>query len=285
MRFRTEIEPRPNRNWLNPETPVTLLGSCFADNIGTLLLRDGFDAVHNPMGPLYNPLSVAKCISDAIEYRRYTPDDFIKGPRGYHCLDYASRYSGDDPALLADTLNRNLETLGQRITQKKAQVLTVTFGTAHAYYLDGTTLVGNCHKFPTDRFVRKRLTEDEIVGTWHRLLSRLPEEMNIVLTVSPVRHLADGLHGNRLSKALLLLATESICEKQKTDYFPAYEILEDDLRDYRFYNSDLKHPSDFAAEYIYEYFMRTYMTPAAQSSAVAGRQRSLSAAHRPILPD
>lgn len=283
MKFRTEIEPTASRNLLRPETPVTLIGSCFADNIGSRLERDRFDAVHNPLGPLYNPMSVASCLNDALAGRRYTPSDFVIGPRGYHCLDYATRYSGADATAIAESLNDSLELLHSRLTSPG--ILTVTFGTAYAYYLDGDTLVGNCHKFPANRFDRRRLGIEDISAEWEKLLSRLPSELHVILTVSPVRHLADGLHGNRLSKAVLMLATEQICNATGADYFPAYEILEDDLRDYRFYDSDLKHPSEMAAEYIYDHFMDTYMTRSGRSAALEGRRLSAAGSHRRILTD
>lgn len=283
LKFRTEIEPQEFRTWIEPATAITLLGSCFADSVGAALARDGFDTMANPMGPLYNPSSLFRCLTDALTGRRYGADDFTPGPMGYHCLDYASRYCGPDAGALAACLNAGLASLREHLTAPGSKLLCITLGTAYVFYLDGGVAVGNCHKFPGSRFERRRLGVGEIAEGWKRLMPLLPEDLNIILTVSPIRHLADGLHGNNLSKATLQLAGEEICADGRAVYFPAFEIVNDDLRDYRFYADDLKHPSDMAVEYIYDIFSRSFMTDAARAAAAEGRRASAAAAHRPII--
>lgn len=283
LKFRTEIEPQEFRPWIEPATAITLLGSCFADSVGAALARDGFDTMANPMGPLYNPFSLFRCLTDALTGREYGAGDFTPGPMGHHCLDYASRYCGQDAEALAARLNGELEALRAHLTRGGSKLLCLTLGTAYVFYLDGGVAVGNCHKFPASRFERRRLSLGEIAEGWKRLRPLLPEDLNIILTVSPIRHLADGLHGNNLSKATLQLAAEEICADGRAGYFPAFEILNDDLRDYRFYADDLKHPSDMAVEYIYDIFGRSFMTDAARAAAAEGRRASAAAAHRPII--
>ncbi len=285
MKFRTEVEkPRPLQ-WLEPQTPVTLLGSCFADNVGQRLVRDGFDTIHNPLGPLYNPMSLARCLQAALDGYRYTSADLVAGPRGHHCLDYASRYSGDNPDRLCEEINDIITRLGERLRRPEPQILCLTFGSAWHFLLDGKKPVGNCHKFPSQRFERRLLKTDEIAGTWAELLRELPGNIRTVFTVSPIRHLADGLHGNSISKATLLLATESITAQSECPaiYFPAFEIMNDDLRDYRFYADDLKHPTPMAADYIYEIFQTMFMTSAAMEHAAGCRRAAAAAAHKTIL--
>lgn len=283
LRFRTEIEPQGFWPWIEPTTAITLLGSCFADSVGAALARDGFDTMANPMGPLYNPSSLFRCLTDALTGRRYGAGDFTPGPMGHHCLDYASRYCGPDADALAARLNGELEVLRAHLTRGGSKLLCLTLGTAYVFYLDGSIPVGNCHKFPASRFGRRRLNTGEIAEGWKRLRPLLPEDLNIILTVSPIRHLADGLHGNNISKAVLHLAGEEICADGRAVYFPAFEIVNDDLRDYRFYADDLKRPSDMAVEYIYDVFSRSFMTDAARAAAAEGRRASAAAAHRPII--
>ena len=283
LKFRTEIEPQEFRPWIEPATAITLLGSCFADSVGAALARDGFDTMANPMGPLYNPFSLFRCLTDALTGREYGAGDFTPGPMGHHCLDYASRYCGQDAEALAARLNAGLAALRAHLTRGGSKLLCLTLGTSYVFYLDGGVAVGNCHKFPASRFERRRLSLGEIAEGWKRLRPLLPEDLNIILTVSPIRHLADGLHGNNLSKATLQLAAEEICADGRAVYFPAFEILNDDLRDYRFYADDLKHPSDMAVEYIYDIFGRSFITDAARAAAAEGRRASAAAAHRPII--
>lgn len=283
MNFRTEIEPLRKLGLIKPDTCITLLGSCFADNIGKRLVRDGFDAVHNPMGPLYNPISLGRCIIDAIQGKRYDSSMFLSGPMGNHCLDYASRYCDEDADALSTRLNNDLAAIGQRLTDDGSKLLCVTFGTAWVFSHNTLGPIGNCHKFPSSDFSRKLWTVDDLAATWQHVIEVLPKDLNIILTVSPIRHLADGLHGNKLSKATLLLTADKICAAGNCTYFPAYEILEDDLRDYRFYADDLKHPSEFACDYIYEHFCDAIMTPEAITAAIKGRKASAAAAHRPNI--
>ena len=162
--------------------------------------------------------------------------------------------------------------------------LIVTFGSAFVFERGGT-VVGNCHKFPAKEFDRRRVDVDEIVTVWAELIDSLPDKVRIIFTVSPIRHLADGLHGNQLSKATLLLAIDRLRSlyPDKTLYFPSYEIMLDYLRDYRFYAADMKHPSDVAADYIYEIFCGSYMTTATRDEALECRRRYRASQHRQIL--
>lgn len=279
MQFRTEIiVPRPPFS-ISHDDSILMLGSCFSDNIGALMERDGFHISHNPMGPLYNPLSIARTLSRSLDQNAYSEADLIRGPRGYHCLDFASRYSGEDLTLLLDNLNRDFLSL----SLVERSVMVFTFGSAFIFEHKEHGLVGNCHKLPSDVFNRRCLTVDEIVDTWIPVVDALPAG-KVVFTVSPIRHLADGLHGNQLSKATLLLAIDEIVRRcPKAVYFPAYEILIDDLRDYRFYASDMKHPSEVAEEYIYEHFSKAYFNKTTLSRALDERKKTLASCHRTIL--
>ena len=285
MRLRTEIEPiRPSFK-ISHNDGVVLLGSCFSDNIGSRLVRDGFNAVHNPLGPLYNPLSLARLIEDILNSRVYAESDFMLDDEGRaHCLDFASKYQSADAGQLAANLNAEFSAL--KTAFDDSTVLIVTFGSSIVYSLDDTldAVVGNCHKFPASVFRRMTAGVSEIVDRWRPLVSRISQMgKHVLFTVSPIRHLADGLHGNELSKARLLLSCDELSDI--ADYFPAYEIMMDDLRDYRFYDRDLKHPSELACDYIYDKFSESFFSSETQSLAASKRQEFLRKAHRQIIKD
>lgn len=283
MKFRTEIEARRGGFAISHDDKIVLLGSCFSDNVGARLQRDGFDVCFNPLGPLYNPLSLARLLTGLLNERQYTEADFIKDSAGvYHCLDFASRYQHSDPMALADKLNAEFSQLRESVLA--ADFIALTFGSSVVYSLSDSIdlTVGNCHKFPGSMFTRLAVSPAEIERIMSPILSQLRAMgKNIILTVSPIRHLADGLHGNQLSKARLLLACDLL--SSLAEYFPAYEIMLDDLRDYRFYDRDLKHPSEMACDYVYEKFCERYFTHSTIEKAIKAREASMRADHRPII--
>ena len=288
MKFRTEIEPAELREpAIGPDDGIVMLGSCFTDEVGERLAFDGFRAVHNPMGPLFNPLSLLRCLDAAASGKEYDIADLTRTPDGmWHCLDFATRYTSASATELLDKLNADIRALGEAL--REARTVIITLGTAYVYTHRATgRTVGNCHKLPGGEFTRRRLSTDECAAAIGQMLERVPADAgNVIVTVSPVRHTADTLHGNQLSKATLLLAAEQ-AERENGDsrltYFPAYEILNDDLRDYRFYASDLKHPSETAVDYVYEHFCQRYFTPATRAIALERRKISKRRAHRPII--
>lgn len=278
LSFRTLLRPEKSAAKIDRDEDIVLIGSCFADNIGSRLVRDGFHAYVNPMGALYNPLSMATSVRRALNGESYTQADLIRRDDIYHCLDFESKRQGADCDALLSSLNLDFSGFGKILRGCKTWI--VTFGTAWIFEHEGSeAVVGNCHKFPASDFRRRRSSVDEIVEAWQPLCS----DRRIIFTVSPVRHLADGLHGNQLSKATLLLAVERLCKESGGEYFPAYEAVMDDLRDYRFYASDMKHVSDFAADYIYGLFSETYFTSDTIRMAEESRKEALRAAHRNIL--
>ena len=281
--FRTLQPVRRSPRPIGRDEGIVLLGSCFSDSVGARLMRDGFRASVNAMGALYNPLSIAGAVSRALEHKPYIVADLTVVDGTAHCLDFESHRQGNDPTALLERLNVDFGRFAD--TLDEASTVILTFGTAWVFGLAGTQrVVGNCHKLPQTMFERRRITVDEIAEVWRPLLDRLAPR-RVILTVSPVRHLADSLHGNQLSKATLLLAVERLCGECGAEYFPSYEIALDDLRDYRFYAADLKHLSDTAVDYIYDIFCETYFTPGTMRLAAESRRSALRAAHRPILKE
>ncbi len=269
-----------------------LLGSCFSDNIGQRLCDDGFDVCHNPMGSLYNPASLHAFISRLLSITEsdgsvsesaeaYNASDLtLAGDGQWHALDFPLRYSGDDPDALLCRINTECCEAARNFA--RAQTIIITFGTAWCFeIISNGKVAGNCHKLPASEFVRRRMNPADITAMWQPLVHRLRDMgKHVMATVSPIRHLADGLHGNQLSKATLLLAVDAL---EGVEYFPAYEAVVDDLRDYRFYADDLKHPSAMAVEYIYNIFSQTYFSKETLEEASRRHAARLREAHRPLL--
>lgn len=226
-----------------------LLGSCFTTEVGRRLAADGFDAVINPTGNLYNPLSAAGTIENIEADRRYYADDLIEVQGLFRSLDHHTRLAAPTPEEAIEKINGSMAIAGQALAD--ASTIIITFGTAYVFERNGQ-VVCNCHKLPAREFVRRRLSVEEITDAWQPIIDRYPEK-RFIFTVSPIRHRADGLHGNMLSKATLHLAIDRL---RGADYFDAYEILIDELRDWRFYATDGVHPSDDAVDVIYERFRK-----------------------------
>lgn len=286
MRFRTEIEISrcEPRKAITHDDRIVMLGSCFTDNIGEQLEMDGFEVVHNPMGPLFNPVSIFECLHRAGSGQAYSVSDFVKSPDGcYHCLDFASKYQSKDANLLADMVNYDLSDLAEECAE--ASVAIISLGSAIGFrFKSSYKIVGNCHKFPASDFEQVNFVYTQIGHYLAGIASAFPKARKVIFTVSPVRHLAYGLHGNNISKAHLLLAIEEVLKMNEVnEYFPAYEIVNDDLRDYRFYAPDLTHPSDTAVQYIYEQFGKRYFFPDTLKKAKEARAKAKFEAHRPIL--
>ena len=263
MEFRTTVKTGENRSWLHHSDSVVLLGSCFSDNIGAKMHGALINATVNPMGTLYNPMSIARGVQRLIECRPVAGQDLFMQGGVWNSYDFHSRHSKPDKQVAIDHMNARIEQGHQAL--ETAQLLTITLGTSIVYRLKATSeVVANCHKVPQHEFERKMATVGEMTDVLDAMLTALHEfnpGLKIILTVSPIRHIADGLDTNSLSKASLRVAIHEVMKRHRDycDYFPAYEIMLDDLRDYRFYSSDMVHPSDVAVEYIWQAFQATYL--------------------------
>lgn len=256
---------------------ILLLGSCFADNIAAKLAEYYFQITANPFGTLYNPLSIAQALS-----LQQVPK-LVEWGGLYHSMYHHGAFSSPDRLQTGQNIRQSIDCLQRAFAE--ASVVIITFGTAWVYEQDGV-VVANCHKIPADRFTRRRLSVEEIVSAWQPVLSAHSDK-HFIFTVSPIRHIKDGLHENQLSKATLLLAIAQLAENQSVsiDYFPSYEILIDELRDYRFYADDMLHPSSVAVNYIRERFVSTYMSAATQQEMHPLHQLYLDRHHTLLHPD
>ncbi len=289
MRFRTEIPPLDYPGLINHSTPVVMLGSCFSDNIGLRLRERLIPALVNPMGTLYNPRSIETVIRRIIDGTPFTIDDLIQHGRTYHSFLCHSSLSSVDPELMLRRLNQRLETSADII--RRCGTVAVTVGTAYVFTHNRTGLtVANCHKLPAAEFTRSRLSVEEAtesLSTITDMITSVNPDVKIIFTVSPIRHMADGAHGNQLSKSTLLLAVDNTVASHpdNTIYMPAYELVLDDLRDYRFYAADMCHPSDTAADYVYEYFERSFFDEPTRILAARCLKMTRRMTHRHMSDD
>ncbi len=245
------------------DTPVMFVGSCFANEIGYRMAAGKLPVMTNPHGTLFNPFSVAAALERFASGYHYDVDDLYLHQNRYLSLGHHTAFSSYEPGVLVDRLNGVSEAASSFI--RSASLLFVTFGTSYIYTLNSDgSIVANCHKLPASLFSRRQASFGEIAARWKETLDRLAEvnpSLRVWFTVSPVRHLSDGAHANQLSKAQLLLATEELLDHPLTEgYFPAYEIFMDELRDYRYYASDMVHPSETAIDYIWEKFTSLFLS-------------------------
>lgn len=290
MEFRTKVTVPKAKRQLTHRSAILMLGSCFSDSIALRLRRRLFDVESNPFGALYNPASIHNAIERAVSNRRFTPDEMFQRDGRFYCFDSHTAISATDPLQLCDVLNGRFDSLQSYLA--KADAIFLTFGTAWIFqHLESEHIVANCHKLPASQFRRRRLTLAEtsrLIGDTIQMIRQFNPTTQIWLTVSPIRHLADGAHDNQISKSTLIMATAEAVENAPTDtvgYFPSYEIILDDLRDYRFYAPDMTHPSDQAADYVFEQFSSAFFSEktVAESCKYEKVVRLLS--HRPMTND
>lgn len=271
----TPIYIKPSDWHIGYPDRVLMLGSCFADSIAEKMQQYYFQVTANPFGTLYNPMSIANAI------RLHEVPTLVEWGGLWHSMYHHGSFSDVNREHVAKHCAESIRVLQQALTD--AGVVIITFGTAWVYEQDGT-IVANCHKMPQDNFSRRRLSVEEIVETWQPLVEAYKDK-HFIFTVSPIRHIKDGLHENQLSKATLLLAVEKLNRQAGSDYFPSYEILLDELRDYRFYADDMLHPSPVAVQYIWERFVQTYMTADTQNEMQTLHQLYLDRHHTLLHPE
>ena len=286
MEFRTPVEWHGESEEIKYSDHVLLMGSCFAENVGGLLLENKFSCDVNPFGILYNPLSIAKALRQMLDGKVYTMDDLFDSGGQWHSWMHHSSFSSTDADECLNRINSRLEKATSALP--RTSWLIMTWGTAFVYEKD-SEVVGNCHKQPDRLFTRRLLDVDTICGEWNDTLREAKQRfpgLKVMLSVSPIRHLKDGLHGNQISKSVLLLAIDRLCrELDFCHYFPSYEIVMDELRDYRFYAEDMLHPSPLAVKYIWECFCSTYMSKDTQRVMKEWADIQKGLAHRPFNPD
>ena len=270
MKLITEVTLPDYPFSIDHRSSILMMGSCFTENIGSILYTYLFPVNINPFGITYNPLSVQKGLEALIEKDSYGREDLNQHGDLWFSFDHDTGFSSISPEHSLEKINKAFEEGKEML--RRADYLFITWGTAWVFRSKARDqIVCNCHKIPAAEFTRFRLSTKAIIQAYKDLLPRLfhfNPNLKIIQTVSPVRHWKDGAHGNQLSKATLLLAGEALRESfpDKYFYFPSYEILMDELRDYRFYASDLLHTSDQAVDYIWEKFDRAFLNEKARKT-------------------
>ena len=360
MQFTTPVNIKSNKT-IDHNSRIVMLGSCFAENIGKKLIECGFNVVMNPMGILYNPISIHNALTRIIENREFTEDELFYHNGLWASFMHHGSFSHSDKNEALKMMNERLHEGHEQL--KNATHLIITFGSAEVYE-HNNNVVSNCHKLPSRQFTHRLLSINEIIDIYKTRDTRhetrdttqycppvlggraerrglslatnncppvleeqaidgggqtnncppvlggraerrglslstnncppVLEEQTIggggqklstIFTISPVRYLSEGAHHGQINKSTLLLATDQICREMGADYFPSYEIMMDELRDYRYYATDMIHPSDVAIDYIFERFTETYLTNEAIRIAEEIKKIKKSLAHRPLHPD
>lgn len=304
------IAPKPV---FTANTRFFLIGSCFSDEIAARMRDWGLQVCANPFGTMYNPLSIRACLNRLLSYSPqtdsplpeegreglFTESDLVFRDGLYHSWLHHGSFSHASKEIALQRMNKALQEGHKALLE--ADCIIITLGTAFVYERDGR-VVANCHKFPNQEFTRRLLSVDEIVSALSPTLSSLNQSSPAgtiisrsggasLITVSPIRHKADGLAANSLSKATLRLAADQICQHSSTPtdastcstfYFPSFEIFMDELRDYRWYAADMLHPASQAVDYIWERFRETYFSPQEQQTLVLRHKSVLTSQHRPL---
>lgn len=287
MQLRTEIEPMPSRQPISYRDGIVVLGSCFAENIASWLKQSCFNVCDNPFGVLYNPASIASSLRILLnpdEHGETSDDSILQGSDGYwYSYGFYSKYSAETKDGLRNLLEATIGDARKAFSDAKHVI--ITFGTSWVYERNGK-VVANCHKMPARTFERRCMSVEEIIRLWVPLIDAMGDR-HILFSVSPIRHVKDTLHGNQLSKSTLLLAVDHLCQMfpGKVEYVPAYEMLIDDLRDYRFYADDLVHPSSIAIDMVRQYFTQNFLDKQSQDYLRDVEPLIRAANHRPLHPD
>ena len=287
--FRTILPVQTAPFSIDHQDNLFLMGSCFTENMGERLQAGKFNTLMNPFGIVYNPVSIAHSLERLWNAGPlFDEQDIFEHTGLWHSWEHHGRFSQPNKEKTLAGINTAFEAAARHL--KTTNRLLLTLGTAHIFNLRNTgQIVANNHKMPATLFDERRLSVSEIVETLLPVLEKMKSEnldLQVILTVSPVRHIRNGLVENQRSKAALLLACEEICQSLPfAYYFPAYELLLDDLRDYRFYTSDMLHPSDVAADYIWQFFSETFFPEATRALQNRIEKIVKASRHRPFHTD
>jgi len=286
MQFHIPLVPPPAAVRIRHRDPMLLAGSCFTEHMADRLRRHGFDTLDNPNGILFNPHSIATSLRRAIHPEPYRTDDLFHHEGLWASWDHHGRFADPDPDAALEAINTSLARAHAFL--HGCRWLVLTLGSAFVYRLADGRIVANCHKVPAARFTRERLSAEAVLDSLSSTVDDLAEhhpDIRLIITVSPVRHLRDGFVDNNRSKAALITAAHALCERHgHVAYFPAYELVIDDLRDHRFYMEDMVHPNHLATEYVWEHFTAAWVEPQAREAMKEVARLRTAMAHRPLHP-
>ncbi len=285
--FRTEVGLPKVARQLSYRRNALMIGSCFTENIGNYLQKNCFPVLTNPCGILYNPASMAECTDFLVREKQFTEADLFYANELWNNFHFHSRFSHPDKETALAGMNDSVAAAARQL--RSASHLFLTFGTSWVYReKEGNKIVGNCHKLPANRFIRERLSVEAMSVQWIELLNRLfilNPELNVVFTISPIRHLKDGSYENQVSKSALFLLVDQLLShfgNGKVTYFPSYELVMDELRDYRFYASDMLHLSETATAFVQEKFNDVFLDSESKEISFTVGKLVKSLSHKPF---
>jgi hypothetical protein len=261
--YRTVLNVVKSNDEIAHQNKLLSMGSCFSENIGERLLDYKFSVIVNPYGILFNPIAIAQSLRQIIDYRKFSENDIFYYNQRWQSFFHHGRFANIDKKTCLNDINTAIKQTHQHI--QNLDYLMLTLGTANVFvHKKSNQIVANCHKVPSSEFERKRLAINEITADFEPIFNQLKTinpNLKIIFTVSPIRHIRDGLVENQRNKATLLLAVDELVKEYDfVSYFPAYELVLDDLRDYRFFKDDMIHPSKLAIDYVWDYFKKTYFS-------------------------
>lgn len=289
IRLKTPVEIAPIKRPIKYGDRIMSIGSCFSENVGNYLYNLGYDIAVNPFGNQYNPLSIARVISIILDKKEFTTEDLFHHNGVYSSFFHHSRFSHYDKDVVLDRINKSLDDAKKMFNT--LDYLILTWGTAYTYRLKETEkVVSNCHKLPEKNFIRNLESVSTLFDTWDQLIEKIisgNKNIRIITTVSPIRHLRDTAHGNNISKSTLMIFDDLIHRKYNENmyYFGAYEIILDELRDYRYFDRDLCHPSDLAIDIVKESFRKNILDSNEEHIRDGVEKLRSQFLHRPINID
>ena len=292
LRLQTPVTDERCKVGISYSDKIMMLGSCFSENIGVQLKNFGFDVCINPFGVLYNPVSVLNSVERMLDIRQFSLEDCIQigaGDTRFCSFSHHTSFAREEAETLLLDANMALEEAAEHF--RKCNKVIITLGTSWCFrHLERDFIVSNCLKRPAAEFRRERLTVQETAAALYRIIDLCAERAaedpgfapkQFIFTVSPIRHFKDGAHGNQISKSTLLLGIEEVVSGLSADYFPAYEIVMDELRDYRFYAEDMCHPSSQTVDYLRERFLSWALPPEEHQLLEENIRRFKHSHHRP----
>jgi hypothetical protein len=287
MDFRLEFDPPSLNKKIDLDDTIMLVGSCFTDHVFNYLVASKFRAVQNPNGVLFNPVSIANALNRYVQHKHVSSIELFEQNGLWNHWDFHSNLSCTSQEESLVRMNEAISSAHSFL--KHAQWLIVTLGSAYVYEWKGGQIVANCHKMPASHFTKRMLDPDEIISTYTKTIAALKQfnhNLNIIFTISPVRHLRDGFVENNRSKSVLIHAVDKLISQQDhLYYFPSYELVVDDLRDYRFYAEDMVHPNYQATRYVWEKFCAAAINGRSREVMKELDQLNMAFHHKPLHPD
>jgi len=284
MNLLTEIPLSKANNPIDYSSQLLLLGSCFSENIGAKLSYYKFQGIQNPFGILFHPLAIERIIEKSVNQELFTEEDVFNQNEQWHSFDAHSSLSNPSKAQIIEDLNNAISRTSTQVNT--ASHIIITLGTAWVYRKTSSNkVVANCHKVPQSNFTKELLSVEEVVKSLKRVITFVQSAnptVQFIFTVSPVRHLKDGFLENQRSKAHLIAAIHQVLNEDRVSYFPSYELMMDELRDYRFYANDMIHPNETGMEYIWEKFVEVWLASNTSSTMKKIEKVQKGMLHKPF---